>query len=82
MPSLKDSALDSAIKNLDLTLGLEMPLPAQSDCSNCSPSISLGPVKIPLGTSGQHANILPPSASDLEAIGNSDSQPMTGDPVP
>jgi hypothetical protein len=75
MGSLKDSALGSAIKNLDLTLSLEIPLPGPSDSSNSCPSISLGPVLIPLGTSPPVQPILPPSPNDLAAIGSSDSLP-------
>lgn len=75
MKSHQDSALDSAMKNLDFELTLIIPLPGPSDSSNCSPSISLGPVKVPLGTSTQPGSILPPSPSDLKEIGSSDSLP-------
>jgi hypothetical protein len=75
MKSHQDSALDSAIKNLDLTLTLTIPLQAPSDSSNCSPSISLGPVKVPFGTSTQPGSISPPSPSNLKEIGSSDSLP-------
>jgi hypothetical protein len=77
------SSLDSAIKNLDLTLTLEIPL-GQSDSCNSSPSISLGPVKIPLGTSEQEgpiSGIFTKEKLDSET-GNSPSQPTTGDRVP
>ena len=57
MTSHRDSPLDSAIKNLDLTLSLEIPIQGQSDSSSSCPSISLGPVKIPLGTSAQQQPI-------------------------
>ena len=81
MASPKDSLLGNAMKNLDLTLSLEIPLAPPESC-NCSPSISLGPVSIPLGTSGPPGPISPPSAKDLAAIGNSPWLPTTGDPVP
>lgn len=81
MGSLKTSSLGNALRNQDLTLELEVPLGASDSCSS-TPSISLGPVKIPLGTSTQPGLISPPSRKDLEAIGNSDSQAMTGDPLP
>lgn len=82
MAFLKDSALGSAIRNQDLTLELEIPIQGPSDSSNSCPSISLGPVKIPLGTPEPRVPILPPSPSDLEAIGNTPWLPTTGDPVP
>ena len=81
MASPKDSLLGNAMKNLDLTLSLEIPLAPPESC-NCSPSISLGPVSIPLGTSEREGPISPPSPSDLAAIGNSPWLPTTGDPVP
>lgn len=78
MASRKESYVDSAIRNLDLTLSLEIPIPAQSDsCSYC-PSISLGPVKIPLGTSEQQQPISAVFTKD-SLIGNSLSLDTTGD---
>jgi hypothetical protein len=79
MKSRPDSSPDSAIRNLDLTLSLEIPLPGPSDSSSCSLSISLGPVSIPLKTSQPLPPISPPSAKDLEAIGNSGWLDTTGD---
>ena len=81
MASQKDSFLDSATKNLDLTLTLEIPLEPSGLCSS-SANISLGPVKVQLGTSTQPGIISPPSPSDLEAIGSSPSQDTTGVQVP
>ena len=75
MASPLDSRLANAIKSQDLTLSLEIPLPGPSDSSSCSLSFSAGPVIIPLKTSEQQPNILPPSPSDLAEIGNSDSLP-------
>jgi hypothetical protein len=71
MASRVASAAVSAIKSQDLTLALEIPLLAPSGSSNCSLSISLGPVSIPLKTSEPLPPILPPSQSDLAEIGNS-----------
>jgi hypothetical protein len=79
MPFPKDSALVSAIKSQDFSVALEIPIPGPSDSSNCSLSISLGPVSIPLKTSQPLPPISPPSAKDLEAIGNSDWLDTTGD---
>jgi hypothetical protein len=56
MKSQQDSSLGSAIKNLDLTLSLEIPLEPLGSCSS-SPSISLGPESIQLGTSTQEGPI-------------------------
>ena len=72
------SRLANVLKSQDLTLALEIPLAGPSDSSNCSLSISLGPVSIPLKTSEQLPNILPPSPSDLAAIGNSGWLDTTG----
>jgi hypothetical protein len=57
MTSPKDSSADSAIRNLDLTLELEIPLPGASGSCSSSPEISLGPVKVPLGTSTREGPI-------------------------
>jgi hypothetical protein len=81
MASRKDSFLDSATKNLALTLELEIPLEPSGLCSS-SANISLGPVKVQLGTSTQPGIISPPSRSDLEVIGNSDSLDTTGGQLP
>ena len=78
--SPQDSLADSAIKNLDLTLTLEIPL-GQSDSCNCSPSISLGPVKIPLKTSQQAGPISGVFTKD-SLTGNSLLPDMTGDREP
>lgn len=80
MTSPKDSSNDSAIRNLDLTLSLESPIPAPSDSSSSCPDISLGPVKIPLGTCrppGPISGTFTRDQMDSE-IGNSLSPPMTG----
>jgi len=81
MTSLKDSSVGSAIKNLDLTLELEIPLPGPSDSSNSCPSISVGPVQIPLGTCQPRPTISGVFTRDQldSATGNSLSPPMTGD---
>lgn len=78
MASRKESSVDSAIRNLDLTLSLEIPLQAPSDSCNYCPSISLGPVKIPLGTSGLQQPISGAFTKD-SLIGNSLSLDTTGD---
>jgi hypothetical protein len=80
MKSRETSSLDSALKNLDLTLELEIPLELSGSCSS-SPSISLGPVKIPLGTSTQEQPISGIFTKD-SLTGSSDSQDTTGDQVP
>lgn len=77
MKSHEDSSLDSAIKNLDLTLSLEIPLAPSGSCSS-SPSISLGPVTIPLGTSTQEGPISGTFTKD-SMIGSLDSQLTTSD---
>lgn len=75
------SALDKFTQNLDLTLSLQIPL-GPSGLHNSSLSFSLGQAAIQLKTSEPQQPISPPSQSDLEAIGNSDSQLTTGDQVP
>jgi hypothetical protein len=80
MASQKTSLLDSAMKNLDLTLELEVPLEPSGSCSS-SPSISLGPVKIQPGTLGPAPSISGQFTKD-SLIGNSLSQDTTGDQVP
>ena len=72
------SRVVSALRNQDLTLGLEIPL-GRSDCSSCSPSISLGPVSIPLRTSTRLEPISEVFTSD-SLIGSTHLQPTTGDP--
>lgn len=57
MASLKDSAVVNAIKNLDLTLTLEMPIRGPSDSSSCFPSISLELDGTPLKTLEQEPGI-------------------------
>jgi hypothetical protein len=79
MASHQDSALDSALKNLDFELTLEIPFPAASGSSSCSPSISLGPVSIPLRTSDQEQPISG-NFTKSSLIGNSLSVPTIGDP--
>lgn len=83
MKSHEDSSLVSAMKNLDLTLTLEIPLGPSGSC-NSSPSISLGPVKIPLGTSTQEGPISGVFTKDQldSETGNSLSQLTTGVQVP
>lgn len=81
MASRKTSLLDSVTKNLDLTLELEIPLEPSGSCSS-SANISLGPVKVQLGTSTQPGIISPPSPRDLEAIGSSDLPDTTGAQLP
>lgn len=78
MKSHQDSALASALKNLDLTIELEIPLPDASDSCSYSPKISLGPVKIPLGISTQEQPISG-TFTTSSLIGNSLSLPTTGD---
>lgn len=75
------SSLDSALKNLDLTLELEMPLGPQGSCSS-SPDISLGPVKIQSGTLTLPGVTSEPICIDTSAIGNWRSRPTTGDQLP
>lgn len=74
------SRVVSALRNQDLTLGLEIPL-GRSDCSSCSPSISLGPVSIPLRTSTRLGPISGVFTSD-SLTGSTHLQPTTGDPDP
>jgi hypothetical protein len=83
MKSHQDSSLDSALKNLDLTLSLEIPLEPSGSCSS-SPSISLGPVKIPLGTSTQEGPISGVFTKDQldSETGNSPLPLTTGVQVP
>lgn len=70
MTSHWDSSLGSAIKNLDFDLTLEIPLEPSGSCSS-SPSILLGPVSIPSGTSTQEGPISGTfTKSDLEATGS------------
>lgn len=80
MASHRDSFADSALKNLDLTLGLEIPLLPSGSCSSC-PSISLGPVKVQLGTSTQPGPISGNFTTD-SLIGNALSRDTTGDQLP
>jgi hypothetical protein len=83
MASRQESSLVSALKNLDLTLELEIPLGPSGSCS-CSPVISLGPVKIPLGTStpqGPISGNFTMEEMDSE-IGSSLLPPTTGDQLP
>jgi hypothetical protein len=80
MKSPETSSLASALKNLDLTLEVEVPL-GPSDSCNSFPSISLGPVKIPLTTSIQEQPISGVFTKD-SLIGSLDSQDTTGDQVP
>lgn len=49
--SSQDNSIKSAISDLTLSVELTVPLPVPSESHNYCPSISLGPVKIPLGTS-------------------------------
>lgn len=81
MASPKDSFPVSVLRKVDLTASLEIPIPAQLDSCSCSPVISLGPVKIPLGTSTQEGHISGVFSKD-SLIGNSLSPDTTGDPVP
>jgi hypothetical protein len=77
----KDSSLVSVIKNQDLTLELEIPLEPSGSCSS-SLNISMGPVKIPLGTSTQAGPICGVFTRDSIETGNALSQDTTGDPAP
>jgi hypothetical protein len=83
MPSQKISSLESATKNLDLTLELEVPLEPSGSCSS-SLDISLGPVKIQLGTSQTQGSIsgeFTKEDLDMEGdleTGSSASPPTTG----
>lgn len=83
MASRKTSLLASVTKNLDLTLSLEIPLEPSGLPSSCA-NISLGPVKVQLGTSTQPGPISGnfTTASMDSEIGNSLSPPTTGDQVP
>ncbi len=56
MASPKTFLQDNVTKNLDLTLEVEIPLEPSGSCSS-SGSISLGPVKVPFGTSTQPQDI-------------------------
>ncbi len=80
MTSPKTFLLDNVIKNQDLTLTLEIPL-GQSESCNSSPSISLGPVKIPLATSTAPGPISGVFTKD-SLTGNSPLLDTTGDQVP
>ena len=83
MASPKDSSNDSAIRNLDLTLSLEIPIQGPSDSSSSCPVFSLGPVKIPLGTCrppGPISGTFTRDQMDSE-IGNSLSPLTTGVPT-
>ena len=75
MASRLGSRLANVLKSQDLSIALEIPLAGPSDSSNCSLSISLGQVVIPLKTSEPLPPISPPLPSDLAEIGNSDSLP-------
>jgi hypothetical protein len=75
MASLRGLVRDSVTKNLDLALSLEIPLPGPSGSSSSSLSFSLGQGMIPLRIASPLPPISPPSRSDLEGIGNSDSLP-------
>jgi hypothetical protein len=77
MKSHETSLLANALKNQDLTLGLTIPLAPSESCS-CSPSISLGPVTIQLGTSTAQGSISGVFTKD-SMIGSLGSQLTTGD---
>lgn len=88
MASRKTSSPDNSIKSAigDLTLSVELcvPLPVPSESHNYSPSISLGPVKIPLKTSGPPgpiSGVFTKENLDSET-GNSLLPPTTGVQVP
>ncbi len=74
------SAVGSAMKNLDLTLTLEVPL-GRSDSSNSCPSISLALDGIPLPTLPPPDNISGVFTSD-SLTGSTHLQPTTGAPDP
>ena len=76
MASRMISQLDNALKNLDSTLTLEIPLEPSGSCSS-SPSISLELDGVPLPTSIPEPSISPPSREDLEATTSSGSPPTT-----
>jgi hypothetical protein len=78
MPSRITSLVDSAIKNLDLTLTLEIPLGQSESCSS-SPSISLELDGTPLPTLGPQPDILP-AFTKSSLTGSALSLPTTGDP--
>jgi hypothetical protein len=80
MPFPKISSRESGIKNLDLTLSLEVPLAPSGSC-NLNPDISLGPVKILSGISGQEECILG-NFTESSMTGSLLSQDITGDQVP
>jgi hypothetical protein len=82
MTSSRDNSIKSAISDLTLSVELSVPLPVPSESHNYSPSISVGPVKIPLGTSGEPGPILPPSPKNLEETGSLDWQRTITDQAP
>jgi hypothetical protein len=85
MTSSRDNFIKNATGDLTLSVELQVPLPVPSESHNYSPSISLGPVKIQLGTSEQPAPICGTfTKSELEeaTIGSSRWPPMTSDQLP
>lgn len=78
--SQETSFVASSTKNLDLTLSLEIPLAPSGSPSSCL-NISLGPVKIPLGTCTPPGPISGVFTED-SLIGNSPSPDTTGDLEP
>ncbi len=81
MESPKTSLLDNAIKNLDSTLELEIPLGPLGSCSSC-PSISLELDGMELPISRPPPSISATFTKDSLETGNLDSQLTTGDQVP
>lgn len=81
MESPKTYLRDSAIKNLDLSLSLEIPLAPSGSCSSC-PDISLMLDGMALPISKPEPSISPPSPSDLEGTSSSHWPGTIGDPVP
>lgn len=81
MASPLTSLLDNAIKNLDLTLTLEIPLAAPSESCSSSPSISLALDGIPLPTLQQPPSISGTFTKD-SLTGSLPSPDTTGDQVP
>ncbi len=81
MASPEISSLASAIKNLDSTLELEIPLEPLDSCNSCL-SISLELDGIPLEISKPGPSISGVFGKDSLETGNLDSQDMTGDQVP
>jgi hypothetical protein len=85
MTSSRDNFIKSATGDLTLSVEMSVPLPVPSESHNYSPSISLGPVKIPLGTSepqGPISGTFTKSELEEAKTGSLPSQLTTGDQLP